>query len=245
MKYKPSLTQTAALPSGGVISHYFDHPNHAGLESNQHLEAAHWHSNMAKKHATESNAEGHDFHKAQADLHLLAAAGHQTKIRPVPSDAMIQQRHPNNQDMWRRESEKIKEHNKVISAAEPYRMVNMLKGNTPPDPNKMRAMFKKRMAKSNHTVDLQEVRNVEMDRDPPAPPLQAQDAPMNDTEGYGDMLQQMMAKRKAERHGESGVSEQSTSDPRQKLDADMQDRIKAAVANRTGRTAGSGGWKND
>lgn len=239
MKYKPSLSQTATLPSGSVMNLYFDHPNHNGFGPHEHLEAHNWHHNMAKKFATEGNIEGHDFHKAQADLHALAANGSPTVHRPVPTDEMIRQRHPNHQDMWRREAEKIKEHNKIVSAAEPFRMNNMVSSEyRPPDLKKMRSLFKRKMQKSHHTVDLQEIKRVEQDRDPPPPALIPKDTQHPDDVVDSDLLKQIIAKRQAQRNGVANPGEQNTSDPRQQLPEDQRDAISAAIAARRGQRHG-------
>ena len=80
----------------------------------------------------------------------------------------------------------------------------------------------------------------EMDKNPPPPALVAHEANNSQDPGYKELLDTVLARRRAERHQEGEPTESATDsgDPRTKISTEQLDAIKQAVANRSR----GGGW---
>jgi hypothetical protein len=219
MGYKPELSQTATLPTGAVFNMHFDHPNNNGLSPSDHAHAAHWHAQRAQDQTKVENFSATAFHQAQAILHANAAQGivnHKMQVTAAPHDPT--------------KDVNAKEHNKLMDELAPFRLNAQLAG-APVNKAKLADFIKNRgkLTKSSFThptIDLQDVKRVEQDREPPKPPLHAIDATHP---GYGDLIKQAVKNRKAERNGTSS-SDDTSGTPQ--LDENHKELIRAAIARR-------------
>ena len=97
-----------------------------------------------------------------------------------------------------------------------------------------------RKLNKSRTHDMQMVKRIEMDKNPPPPALVAHEANNSQDPGYKELLDTVLARRRAERHQEGEPTESATDsgDPRTKISTEQLDAIKQAVANRSR----GGGW---
>ena len=220
-RYKPSFSDTVALSTGKQLHSYFDHPNHNGFDPTDHKLAADWHDRQIFKHFKAHDYPAVLFHSAQKTLHERAATGKPTKMKFTPSDEFFGQLEPRRKEFWTKWANTIRTHNKQLAVLEPYRLGHMA-GESEPAPT---------LTKSR-TVDLQEVKRVEQDREPPSSPLEAKEVHHPESKKDTDnLMKKIMSNRHAERHGGSASSDE---DNTPELPADHQELIRQIIADRRG-----------
>ena len=221
---------------------YADHPNHNGFTPQEHALAADYHHRAAK--ASTGNYREALFHFAQRDLHNLAAKGKRTKIGHVPSEAFLNTLPPEKQGFWRQQAQDQQALNSQLKALEPYRMGKTLSNNATeakPTTEKIANVFGsvKSLAKSR-TTDMQLAKRVEMDRQPPPPPLVAKETDHSQAPEYKSLLNTVLARRKAERNNQ-GIPVRildNQADPRDMISKEQLEAIRQKVADRNR----GGGW---
>lgn len=218
-RYKPSFSDTVVLSTGKPMHSYFDHPNHNGFDNVDHNLAADWHNRQIHSKFKEHNYPAVLFHSAQKALHERASAGKPTKMQFAPSDTFFAHLEPKRKDYWTKWANQIRSNNKHLAVLEPYRMTSMLS-----DPETT-------LVKSR-TVDLQEVKRIEQDREPPSSPLTAKPTYHPESKQETDvLLTKILAGRRAERNGGSAPVE---SDNTPELPEDRKELIRKIIADRRG-----------
>jgi len=237
MQYAPNASDTVSLSTGTPMHLYFDHPNHTGFTPQEHKLAADWHDRQAKSQT--KNFRAARFHFAQRDLHELAAQGKPTKIAHVPSEAVLNYLPTQNKEFWKNKAKSTAETNEKLKTLEPYRMTSVLSGKEPAEEpvDHVGGMFgaakKKPLAKSK-SVDMQLAKRIEMDRNPPPPPLVAQETQNSVKPEYQELLETVLAKRRSQRHGEANPNnvQGGEGDPRKLISPEQLDAIRSVVSNR-------------
>jgi hypothetical protein len=230
-KYQPNLGDTVELSTGKLLHPAFDHPNHNGFEPVDHKLAADWHARQARGHTSRLDHHAANFHFAQKKLHEMAAEGRGTKIRFAPSIESLSHLPPHRKAFWQRHAANVAEDNKVLEGLEPYRMSNVIA------PEKIT---------KSRTIDNQEVKRVEMDRNPPQPRIVAEETENSVPPEYRELLNTMMANRRAQRHGDVTGADldgdtqfpqhaRERHPPQSQLAPETQDMIRDVVARRQGQ----------
>lgn len=249
MIYSPGLEENVMLSTDKPLHMHFDHPNHNGFSPKDHLLAADYHNRIGRSASNDYRKAL--FHFAQRDLHALAAQGKPTRIGHVPSESFLSKISPDKQDFWRNKAKEQEEINSQLKAIEKYRLTNVLSDSTSDTTSSQRMMNMfsraRNLAKSKSSADYSLARKIEMDKDPPPPVLVAKETKNSLDPEYRQLLETILAKRKAERGGEiqnqqPGQQYNTTTantDPRLKLSSDHLDMIRDKIAN---RNRGGGGW---
>lgn len=233
MNHTPDMTKTVQLSTGKDLNMIFDHPNHAGFDTTDHKLAADYHHRQAK--AQNKNFRAARYHFAQRDLHEMASQGKPTKIQHVPSESTISMLPTSNKDFWRKKAKETSVNNEKLKTLEPYRMTSVLSGTPQPDHDPIKNVFNaaKALSKSKD-VDFDLAKRVELDRDPPKPALSAVETKNSVQPEYKELLDTIMAQRKAVRHGDSNPNNvQDGVDPRKLITPEQLGAIRQAIANRS------------
>jgi hypothetical protein len=210
----PDIHATMPLQSGRELHLYFDHPDHNGFEPHDHAEAASLHAHKAQMAEESGNTLASNFHRAQAILHAHAAEGRPTKMRTAPSKAVMDRLPAARKQFWINQSHEIDQNNSQLADLEPYRMNHVLSHGLP-------------VLNKSRTYDYAEVRNAELQNEEVEPPMEAETAHHPDS----GLVKQILAARHAQRHAE-GDPDGTIPAERPKLEPDMQDAVRAIVANR-------------
>ena len=213
MAYQPNHDDHVVLSSGKALHPYFDHLNHAKFDKKDHLMAADWHDRQMAASFKKGHHSAALFHGAHKQLHQRAAAGKPTRIQFAPADTFFNHLEPQRREHWVNRSKQIREENKALAPLEKYRT------------------WSTQLTKSR-TVDMQEMKRIEQDRNPPSAVLVPKETqhPEKPAE-MDDMVKRIIVARRAERDG----NRPTETERKPELPPEQQEAIRQAIAARRGQ----------